>query len=120
MPCACSWATHPGYVEAISSTVRRALLNQFSPEERDQVVIVFSAHSLPLKVVAKGDQYPPEIAATVSHVVSSLQLSNPYVVAWQSKGMPARTVVAGPTLTRAMQWDTCPGSGLPLAMSCMG
>lgn len=54
-----------------------------------QVVILFTAHSLPMKVVNKGDPYPQEVAATVSAVMTSalprLHQRNPYVLAWQSK-----------------------------------
>jgi protoheme ferro-lyase len=37
-----------------------------------QVAIVFSAHSVPMKVVEKGDQYVPEVCATVKAVMARL------------------------------------------------
>eukprot|EP00656_Telonema_subtile_P012102 TRINITY_DN16069_c0_g1_i3.p2 TRINITY_DN16069_c0_g1~~TRINITY_DN16069_c0_g1_i3.p2 ORF type:complete len:183 (-),score=50.89 TRINITY_DN16069_c0_g1_i3:284-832(-) len=46
---------------------------------------MFSAHSLPMKVVARGDQYAWEVAATVRSVMKSLDFSNSYTLAWQSK-----------------------------------
>jgi protoporphyrin/coproporphyrin ferrochelatase len=58
----------------------------FSP----QVIVLFTAHSLPMRVVNKGDPYPAEIAATVGAVMSHglpakerRQLT--HVLAWQSK-----------------------------------
>lgn len=53
----------------------------FSPS----CTIVFSSHSLPLRVVAKGDQYPQEMAASVQLVMKQLAYSHPYIHAWQSK-----------------------------------
>ena len=52
-----------------------------------QVVILFTAHSLPMKVVAKGDTYVGEVAATTRAVMDSLPpgLHNTSVLAWQSK-----------------------------------
>jgi hypothetical protein len=37
-----------------------------------QAAIVFSAHSVPMKVVEKGDQYVPEVCATVKAVMARL------------------------------------------------
>ncbi len=51
-------------------------------------MILFTAHSLPMKVVNKGDPYPAEIAATVSAVMNGgmpAKCTNPHVLAWQSK-----------------------------------
>ena len=53
-----------------------------------QVVLLFTAHSLPMKVVNKGDQYPQEVAATVQAVMTQglpKSQRNPYILAWQSK-----------------------------------
>lgn len=54
-----------------------------------QVVLLFTAHSLPMRVVHKGDPYPAEVAATVSSVMNDglpvKERGNPYVLAWQSK-----------------------------------
>ena len=51
-------------------------------------MVLFTAHSLPMKVVNKGDPYPAEIAATVSAVMNGgmpAKCTNPHVLAWQSK-----------------------------------
>lgn len=52
---------------------------------RDDAVIVFTSHSLPLKVVERGDPYPQQMAATVQSVMQAIGYSHPYVHAWQSK-----------------------------------
>lgn len=78
------WPEHPGFIQAVAENIE-AGLSQFPPDVRDQVCIMFSAHSLPVKVVARGDQYAWEVAATVRRVMESIQFSNPYSLAWQSK-----------------------------------
>ena len=63
-------------------------LNDFPEDVRDRVVVVFSAHSLPMKVVNRGDQYVPEVAATAHAVMERLNFSNRHVMAWQSQVGP--------------------------------
>ncbi|KAL1924866.1 uncharacterized protein VTP21DRAFT_4520 [Calcarisporiella thermophila] len=82
------WPTHPGLVEAFAKKIEAALLN-YSPEARKEVVLLFSAHSLPMSVVLRGDPYPFEVAATVSRVMERLGHKNPYRLVWQSKVGPS-------------------------------
>ncbi|GAB5579523.1 ferrochelatase [Prionailurus iriomotensis] len=63
-------------------------LDHFPPEKRSEVVILFSAHSLPMSVVNRGDPYPQEVGATVQRVMDKLGYSNPYRLVWQSKVGP--------------------------------
>lgn len=44
------WATHPLLIKAIGSRISDEL-KKFPENDRDDVVILFSAHSLPLKVM---------------------------------------------------------------------
>ena len=83
------WPVHPGFVEAMTETVRDGL-EGFAAEERDKVVLLFSAHSLPLDVIDRGDAYPQEVGATVQKVVERLGATNPYVLAYQSDVGPVR------------------------------
>ena len=53
--------------------------------DRDDVVILFSAHSLPMSVVSRGDPYPQEVGATVHNVMEELGYTNPWRLVWQSK-----------------------------------
>lgn len=78
------WPTHPGFIEAVADNIREGL-KQFPEDVRDEVSILFSAHSVPMKVVNRGDQYISEVAATVQHVMKDINFSNRYVLAWQSK-----------------------------------
>jgi ferrochelatase len=77
------WPTHPRFIEAMTETVKQGLA-QFSDEERDDVLILFSAHSLPLSVINRGDAYPAEIGASTHEVMKRLSYSHEYVVSYQS------------------------------------
>ncbi|CAF1434623.1 unnamed protein product [Rotaria sp. Silwood1] len=81
------WHTHPGLIAAFVENIRNEL-NKFPEHVRNDVVILFSAHSLPMTVVNRGDTYPAEVAATVQAVMESLNFSNPYRLVWQSKVGP--------------------------------
>jgi len=81
------WPTHPGLVEAFSMTIKDELM-KFPADIRDNVVILFSAHSLPQRVVNRGDTYPSEVAGTVLRVMESLAWSHAYRLVWQSKVGP--------------------------------
>jgi protoporphyrin/coproporphyrin ferrochelatase len=83
------WGDHPGFVRAMASAVEDGL-EQYPAEERDDVLVLFSAHSLPLKVIDRGDAYPAEIGATVTRVVEAMGLRNPHLVSYQSEVGPLR------------------------------
>ena len=78
------WNTHPGYISAVVNRVKIGL-EQYAPEDRDNVIIMFSAHSVPMKTVYKGDAYVSEIAATADRVMKQLAGKNPHILSWQSK-----------------------------------
>lgn len=78
------WSMHPGYIAAMANRVKLGL-ERFPEHERHKVVIMFSAHSVPMKVVYKGDPYVTQIASSAELVMQHLGLSNPHVMAWQSK-----------------------------------
>ena len=82
------WPTHSGLVDAFAQNIR-AQLDSYPPERRDNAVLLFSAHSLPMSVVNRGDPYPAEVAATVYAVMQRLKWSNPYRLVWQSQVGPS-------------------------------
>ena len=83
------WPVHEGFIASMADTVREGL-EQFEPAHRDQVLILFSAHSLPLDVIDRGDSYPQEIGASVQAVVERLSRPTPYLLAYQSDVGPVR------------------------------
>jgi protoporphyrin/coproporphyrin ferrochelatase len=83
------WPVHSGFVDAMTETVRQGL-EKFDANGQDDVVIVFSAHSLPLDVIDRGDAYPAEIGATVHEVMKRLDYRHEYLVSYQSEVGPVR------------------------------
>ncbi|RPD73447.1 ferrochelatase [Lentinus tigrinus ALCF2SS1-7] len=82
------WGTHPGFIEAVAQNIERAL-EKFPAEKRSDVVLLFSAHSLPMSVVNRGDPYILEVSASVSAVMDRLGHKNPYRLVWQSQVGPS-------------------------------
>ena len=82
------WPVHPGLVEAFARNIE-AKLATYPRETRKDVVLLFSAHSLPMSVVNRGDTYPAEVSATVYAVMQRLGFSNPYRLCWQSQVGPS-------------------------------
>ncbi|KAJ2974821.1 hypothetical protein NQ176_g5853 [Zarea fungicola] len=81
------WPAHAGLAKAFARNIQ-ARLAEYPEERRKDVVLLFSAHSLPMSVVNRGDPYPGEVAATVYAVMQQLNFSNPYRICWQSQVGP--------------------------------
>jgi protoporphyrin/coproporphyrin ferrochelatase len=73
---------HELYLEALVEKIDEALV-RFPKRERAE--IVFSAHSVPAAVIAKGDPYQRQIEETVELVTRRGGWSNPYRLCYQSK-----------------------------------
>jgi protoporphyrin/coproporphyrin ferrochelatase len=70
------------YLEALAEKIDEAL-TRFS--SRDDVHFVFSAHSVPVSVIEKGDPYQSQIEETVRLVMELGQWPNPHRLCYQSK-----------------------------------
>lgn len=81
------WPDNEGLTNAFAGNIKQKL-QEFPAQIRDKVVILFSAHSLPMDVINTGDAYPAEVAATVRKVMRKLNFSNPYRLIWQSQVGP--------------------------------
>jgi protoporphyrin/coproporphyrin ferrochelatase len=83
------WPTHPGFIRAMAGKVREGLA-RFPEAERDDVLLLFSAHSLPLAMIERGDPYPQEVGASVHEVLKDGAFPNPYLLSYQSEVGPVR------------------------------
>lgn len=81
------WPTHPGFIDTVARHVKDALA-KFPEPHREDIIVLFSAHSLPMTVVNQGDPYVGEVSATVYAVMQKLQFCNPYRLTWQSEVGP--------------------------------
>ncbi len=80
-----SWHLLPGYLDALAGHVRAAL-EKFPADIRADAPILFTAHSLPQRILEWGDPYPDELRATVAGVMARLG-PHPHEFAFQSAAM---------------------------------
>ena len=76
------WHLEPGYLDALASRVRAAL-ERFPKDVRGDVPIIFTAHSLPERILEWNDPYPAQLQETVSALMERLG-SQPHEFAFQS------------------------------------
>ena len=78
-----SWAIEPTFVEFIASDMK-AKLAAMPTRTR----VLFTAHSLPQRIIDGGDPYPTELRATASAVAQQVGLieHQDWDIAWQSAG----------------------------------
>jgi protoporphyrin/coproporphyrin ferrochelatase len=78
-----SWHLEPAYLDFLAEGVRRRL-----DELPERTKVLFTAHSLPQRVVAGGDPYPGQLRATAEAVADRVGLVpwSTWAVAWQSAG----------------------------------
>jgi len=76
------WHLLPGYLDALVARVQDALA-RFPAEVRAQVPVIFSAHSLPERILSWNDPYPTQLQETVEAVMQRLG-EQPHAFAYQS------------------------------------
>jgi len=84
----CSYHDHPGYLDAVAATLRAAIA-KVAPANRGRMLVVFSAHGIPMSQVKKGDLYPVEIETSARGVAERCGLAS-WQVTYQSKIGPAK------------------------------
>ncbi len=66
-----NWHTRPALIRGIVANIREAL-QKFPPDARERVALIFTAHSLPERILAAGDPYPGQVRQTVEAVLAAL------------------------------------------------
>lgn len=95
-----SWKDEPAFIDAIVQHITEAL-EKFPQDVRDEVPLLFTAHSLPARILESGDPYPSELQTSVDLVVEKL---NPKHWRWafQSQGASAEPWL-GPTVEETLE-----------------
>jgi ferrochelatase len=80
-----NWPDHPEYARLLRRSVDQAVARAEAERDgsKEPVHIVFSAHSLPLKIVKLGDPYPRDIERTIAAVTRGLKQQ--WSLAFQSR-----------------------------------
>ena len=78
-----SWATEPAFIEFLAADLRTRLSTM--PENTK---VLFTAHSLPQRIIDAGDPYPDELRSTAEAVATAAGLESwsSWSIAWQSAG----------------------------------
>jgi ferrochelatase len=76
-----SWHLEPSLIQLLADRVREGLERLAEPE----AMVLFTAHSLPESILARGDPYPEQVRETGEAVAAALGLRR-YGFAWQSAG----------------------------------
>jgi len=78
-----SWATEPAFVDFIARDLR-ARLDALPADTK----VLFTAHSLPQRIINAGDRYPDELRSTAEAVAQAVGLDQwtGWSIAWQSAG----------------------------------
>lgn len=76
-----SWHLAPGYIDLLAGFVR----DQVGRLGINPVEVVFTAHSLPARILDMGDPYPNQLAETAEAVTTRADIDR-WSVGWQSAG----------------------------------
>ncbi len=79
-----SWQGQPKFRQMIAARIR-AGLEQFPADVRDHVHVLFSAHSLPERILQWGDPYPQELQESAAAIAAMLDLPH-WGFTYQSQG----------------------------------
>jgi ferrochelatase len=79
-----AWYGAPGFLEFIAQRVNDALAT-IPEQRRDTTEVIFSAHSLPQRVIEQGDTYAEQLQESAEIAAAKADLTS-FDVAWQSAG----------------------------------
>ena|SRR5699024_5979975 len=78
------WYDAPGFIQYWSEHIRQTY-GEMTEEERQNAVLVVSAHSLPKKILQDNDPYPDQLNETARLIAEQTGI-DAYAVGWQSEG----------------------------------
>ena len=94
-----SWATEPAFIRFIANDMEQKRSNMPA-----RTRVLFSAHSLPQRIIDGGDPYPQELHATATAVARQLNMNEgtDWGIAWQSAGRTPEPWI-GPDILAVLQ-----------------
>lgn len=107
------WYSAPGFVSLMAKRVRAAV-GVLAPEARAEAAVVFTAHSIPARLVADGDPYETQVLESAAAIAEAAGLVR-WSVAWQSAGRTADAWL-GPDVRDVIA--AMPGSGASAVVVC--
>ncbi len=95
------WGEHPLFLDALADRLAAALA-EVPPAERNSVPVIFTAHSLPERILTWGDPYPQELLQTSRRVAERCGVGR-WQFAYQSAGRTAEPWLGPDVLTALRQ-----------------
>jgi ferrochelatase len=68
-----SWHTQPVYLAGVAANVRETM-TRFALEQQERVMVIFTAHSLPVAILERGDPYDSQLRETSRLLAEHLRL----------------------------------------------
>jgi ferrochelatase len=96
----------PGFSELLAARVHETL-TELGPAARDDALVVFSAHSLPARVLADGDPYPEQLSESAAAIAAAAGV-DAFQVAFQSAGRTPEPWL-GPDLSEVLRAEAARG-----------
>jgi ferrochelatase len=111
-----SWATEEAFIEFLAADMSAKLASMPAATH-----VLFTAHSLPQRIIDAGDPYPAELRSTAAAVAAKLGLkeNTQWSIAWQSAGRTPEPWI-GPDILDvidALATQTTPAAGV-LVSAC--
>lgn len=94
------WHLAPGFVPLMAERVRNAI-DEIPAKERSTSVVVFTAHSLPERILESADPYPDQLRESADAIAAAADVEH-YLVAWQSAGRSAESWL-GPDILQVVE-----------------
>lgn len=79
-----SWHDEPKFIDYWAHQVEKALAT-LSAEDKEKAVVIFSAHSLPERILQSKDPYPQQLEETAALIAKKARVPH-YAIGWQSEG----------------------------------
>ncbi|MEH7110090.1 ferrochelatase [Bacillus sp. JJ1764] len=79
-----SWYQEPKFIQYWAERVR-GIFDSMPADERENAVLIVSAHSLPEKIIQFGDPYPQQLKETADLIAEQASVKN-VEIGWQSAG----------------------------------
>ncbi|PFO04302.1 ferrochelatase [Bacillus sp. AFS076308] len=79
-----SWYKEPKFISYWADKIKE-IFDQMPKTEKEQAVLIVSAHSLPEKILQFGDPYPSQLKETAELIAKQAGIEN-FEIGWQSAG----------------------------------
>ena len=84
----CTWHDHDGYLDASAAALKETLA-RVPAAQREQVLVIFSAHGLPMSQVRAGDPYPVYVEHSSRETARRAGVQN-WQITYQSRVGPTK------------------------------